>query len=88
MSEEEQIKRRDRFNSLKIGNQYAKDKTWKLSEETKKKMSESKKGWIMPEEGRKKISEIRKNHVGWKHSPETIEKMRIAALNRKRKLGT
>ena len=87
LTEEEQIKRRDRFNSLKLGNQNAKGKNWNLSEETKKKISEAKKGWIMPEEGRKKISEHRKNHVGWKHSPETIEKMRIAALNRK-KVGT
>jgi len=92
LSEEEQIKRRDRFNSLKIGNQHAKGKTWKLSKETKKKMSESRKGWIMPEEGRKKISAARigenNPNYGKKHSPETIEKMRQAALNRKRTVGT
>lgn len=87
LSEEEKQKRLNKFNESKIGNKNALNKKWKLSEKTKKKMSESKKGWIMPEETRKKISEIKKNHTGWKHSPETIEKMRQAALNRK-KVGT
>ena len=87
LTEEEKKKRSEKTSIANIGNQRAKGKTWKLSDKTKKKMSESKKGWIMPEEGRKKISEARKNHTGWKHSPETLEKMRIAALNRK-KVGT
>ena len=91
LTEEEKKKRSEKFSAASIGNQRAKGKTWKLSEETKKKMSESKKGWIMPEEGRKKISAARMGennpNYGRKHSPETIEKMRIAALNRKR-IGT
>ena len=33
------------------------------------------------------IGEIRKKYTGWKHSPETIEKIRQSALNRK-KVGT
>lgn len=89
LSEEEKDIRRKQFNLTKIGNQNAKGKTWKLSEESKKKISISKKGRIVSDETKKKLSENRigeKNHrYGKKHSPETIEKMRQAALNRKRK---
>lgn len=91
LTKEQKKKRSEKLSVANIGNKHAKGKTWKLSEETKRKISEAKKGWIMPEEARKKISEARtgeKNPLyGKKHSPETIEKMRVAALNRKR-VGT
>jgi group I intron endonuclease len=63
-----------------------------LSEETKLKISASNKGKIVSESTKKKISE---NHYdisgeknpmyGKKHSPETIEKIRQKALERKNK---
>jgi len=63
-----------------------------LSEETKLKISASNKGKIISESTKKKISE---NHYdisgeknpmyGKKHSPETIEKIRQKALERKNK---
>jgi group I intron endonuclease len=91
LTEEEKKKRTEVLDSKRIGNQHAKGKTWNLSEETKKKISEAKKGWIMPEEAKKKISAARMGennpNYGRKHSPETIEKMRQSALNRKR-IGT
>jgi group I intron endonuclease len=88
LTEEEKKKRSEKLSIANIGNQKAKGKTWKLSEETKEKISKAKIGWIMPEETRKKISAARigenNPNYGRKHSPETIEKMRIAALNRKK----
>lgn len=63
-----------------------------LSEETKLKISSSHKGKVLSESTKKKISE---NHYdisgeknpmyGKKHSPETIEKIRQKALQRKNK---
>lgn len=85
LTEEEKNNRRDQFNKTKIGNQHAKGKTWKLSDEVKNKISNSLKGRIVSNETKKKLSMIAKKQIGRKHSPETIEKMRQSALNRKRK---
>jgi group I intron endonuclease len=71
-----------------LGNKHSLGKTWTLSEETKKKISESKKGFKHTDEAKRKLSEKAKLRTGRKHSPETIEKMRIAAKNRIRKVGT
>lgn len=87
LSEEEREKRIGAFNSTKIGNKHALGKTWTLSEETKKKVSKAKKGVRKTDEVRKKESESRKGSgnpmFGRKHSPETKEKIRLAALQRK-----
>ena len=63
-----------------------------LSEETKKKISTSRKGKTLSNSTKKKISENHHNvsgennpMYGKKHSPETIEKMRQKALERKKK---
>lgn len=63
-----------------------------LSEETKKKISTSHKGKTLSNSTKKKISENHHNvsgennpMYGKKHSPETIEKMRQKALERKKK---
>lgn len=63
-----------------------------LSEETKSKISSSHKGKILSNETKKKISENHHNvfgennpMYGRKHSPETIEKIRQKALERKKK---
>lgn len=63
-----------------------------LSEETKLKISESNKGKIVSDLTKKKISENHHNvsgeknpMYGRKHSPETIEKIRQKALDRKKK---
>jgi len=87
LSDSEKEKRKLDFLKAQKLTSGSKGKTWKLSEETKLKMSCSKKGWVMPAETRKKLSEIAKNRKPRKHSPETIEKMRQSALNRK-KVGT
>ena len=79
---EEKENKRKQFNDTKIGNQHAKGKHWKLSDETKKKMSESKKGWKMSDESKQKLSDIAKNRVGRKNSPETIAKMKQSAILR------
>ena len=71
-----------------LGNKRSLGKTWTLSEETKKKISESKKGFKHTDETKRKLSEKAKLRTGRKNSPETIEKMRIAAKNRIRKVGT
>lgn len=62
-------------------------KTWKLSEETKKKMSQSKLGKHrkeFSEETRRRMSESKKGYknsmYGKKHSEETIEKIRKANI--------
>jgi len=78
----------DKFNATKIGNKHALGKTWTLSEESKKNVSESKKGFKHTDETKRKLSEKAKLRTGRKNSPETIEKMRIAAKNRIRKVGT
>lgn len=68
---------------------------WKLSEETKKHLSELRKGrdvsWLKgkprSEEVKRKISETKKLNPYWKgkkHTPETIEKMRESAIRRKK----
>jgi group I intron endonuclease len=63
-----------------------------LSEETKSKISSSHKGKTLSNETKKKISENHHNvfgennpMYGRKHSPETIEKIRQKALERKKK---
>lgn len=63
-----------------------------LSEETKSKISLSHKGKILSDKTKKKISENHHNvsgennpMYGKKHSPETIEKIRQKALERKKK---
>ena len=82
LSKEEKENKRRQFNETKIGNQHAKGKHWKLSDDTKKKMSESKKGWKMSDESKQKLSDIAKNRVGRKNSPETIAKMKQSAILR------
>jgi group I intron endonuclease len=80
LTKEEQDKKREQFNKTKIGNQYAKDKHWNLSDETKNKISKSKIGISKSEEYKKQMSLSRQGKLnpnyGKKHSPETIEKMR------------
>lgn len=72
--------------SLKlIGNQRAKGKKYTRSAEYRKKMSESKQGIPRSDQVKKILSDKARERVGWKHSPETIEKMRKSAKNRKRK---
>ena len=85
LTEEEKENKRKRFNESKIGNQHAKGKHWKLSDETKKKISESKKGWKMSDETKQKLSDIAKKRIGRKNSPETIERMRQSAILRHQK---
>lgn len=84
LSTEEKQKRINEFNSHKIGNQWVKGKTWVLSEETKEKMRKPK--TISHKQN------IKLNHAdfsgennpnyGKTHSPETKEKMRLAAIKR------
>lgn len=58
----------------------SKGKHWKLSEETKRKMSEAKKGRKLSEEHRRKLSEAKK---GKKHSPLSEEiKRKISEANK------
>lgn len=86
LSTEEQDKRRNNFNKTKIGNQHVKGKTWKLSEEAREKTKKARKGYKTSEETKKKLSEDRLGEKNWrygkKHSPETKEKMRLAAIER------
>lgn len=49
----------------------------------KNKISASKKGYIMSDETKKKLSEKAKLRTGRVCSPETKEKMRLSALQRK-----
>jgi hypothetical protein len=60
----------------------------KLSEETKKKLSEVNKGKVKSEDVKRKISEKSKGSnngfYGKKHSPETIEKMRLSHSKNKK----
>jgi len=88
LNEEEQIKRKKQFlEARELGYKTAsKGKHWNLSDETKNKMSISRKGCKMSEETKKKLSEKAKLRTGRKHSPETKEKIRLAALQRK--IGT
>ena len=83
LTKEEQDKKREQFNKTKIGNQHAKGKHWNLSNETKNKISVSKKGYKMSDETKKKLSEKAKLRTGRKCSVETKEKMRLSALQRK-----
>ena len=91
LSEEEKEKRKKQFlKARELGYKTAtKGKTWVLSDEAKKNISASKKGIPKSKEERKKLSESRKGsgnpNYGRKHSLETIEKMRKAALLRKLK---
>ena len=48
-----------------------------MTEETRRKISETNTGRILSEETRRKISE---GHRGMKHTPESKEKMRLARL--------
>lgn len=62
------------------------DREGKLSEETKKKMSNFQKGKILSEETKKKISEANKGHkynLGKKHSEETKIKMGAWQIGKK-----
>lgn len=52
----------------------------KLSEETKNKL----RGRVFSEETRRKLSEAKKRRVGWKHSEETLQKMRLSRQRRER----
>ncbi len=56
LDEDDKNRRRDQFNSTKLGNQHAKGKTWVLSEESKKNISESKKGVPRSDEYKKQMS--------------------------------
>jgi len=47
LSGKERIEKIGQFNKNKIGNQNAKGKTWKLSDEAKKKISDARKGYKM-----------------------------------------
>ena len=82
-------KRKKYFNQVKKLSSGSKGKTWTLSDEAKKNISESKKGVPKSKEERIRLSITRTGagnpNYGRKHSPETKEKMRQAAL--KRKLG-
>lgn len=78
----------DKFNATKIGNKHALGKTWVLSEESKRNVSESKKGYKHTDEAKRKLSVKAKLRVGRKHSPETIEKMKQSALNRTKRVIT
>lgn len=64
----------------------------KLSEETRKKISEAVKKQMADPEHRKLLSVLKKgkpsNRAGKKHSPETIEKMRAAKLGKKHSVET
>ena len=89
LSEEEQKKRKENFLKINRLTTGSKGKHWKLTEETKRKMSLSKKGYTMSDATKQKLSELAKKRTGRICSPETIEKMRQSALNRKsRKIGT
>lgn len=92
LSDSEKEKRKLDFLEVRKLTSGSKGKTWKLSEETKLKISQSKMGHFVSEEVREKMRErkIGTNNprYGKKHSPETIEKMRQSALNRMRKVGT
>lgn len=70
------------------GNKHALGKTWVLSEESKRNVSESKKGYKHTDEAKRKLSVKAKLRVGRKHSPETIEKMKQSALNRTKRVIT
>jgi group I intron endonuclease len=85
LDEEERNRRKKQFLEAreKIYRTASKGKHWNLSNETKQKISFAKKGKKASEETRKKLSEIAKCRTGRKHSPETKEKMRLSALNRK-----
>lgn len=87
LSENDREKRLESFNFSKIGNKNALGKTWKLSEETKKKVSFAKTGVKKTDEVKKRQSEARKGSgnpmFGKTQSPETREKIRQAALSRK-----
>jgi hypothetical protein len=85
LTKEEQNKKREQFlEARKLNYKTAsKGKHWKLSDETKNKMSAAKKGYKMSDETKKKLSEKAKLRTGRKHSPETKEKMRLSALQRK-----
>ncbi|NBP16368.1 hypothetical protein EBU95_18615, partial [bacterium] len=88
LSEEEQQKKKEHFLEIRKLTSGAKGKTWNLSEETKRKISEAKKGVPKSEKEKIRLSESRKGknnpNYGKKHSEETKEKMRLAALNRKK----
>ncbi|NBP01588.1 MAG: hypothetical protein EBU90_15935, partial [Proteobacteria bacterium] len=84
----EQQKKKEHFLEIRKLTSGAKGKTWNLSEETKRKISEAKKGVPKSEKEKIRLSESRKGknnpNYGKKHSEETKEKMRLAALNRKK----
>ena len=68
------------------------NKSWKLSDETKTRMSKAQKGRTFSEESLRKMSESQKKRTGEKagmygkkHSEESKLKMSIAAKNRNRK---
>jgi group I intron endonuclease len=87
LTEEEQNKKRNQFSEARKLTTGPKGKTWTLSDEAKKNISAAKKGVPKSAEERKRLSETRKGsgnpNYGRKHSPETIEKMRKSALQRK-----
>ena len=63
----------------------------KLSEETKGKISNAKRGMRFTDEHRKKLSSARRGRIpelgGWHHTDETKEKNRVAKLGNKYHLG-
>lgn len=80
---------KDRLSKLMIGNKRGlgnKSKTGHvMSEETRSKMSASRMGHVVTQASRDKISKGnlgKKKCLGCKRSPETIEKMRSAAIRR------
>ncbi len=78
LSEETKQKLSERL----IGNTYALGKHWKLSEESKRKMSEARKGICLSEETRRKIGEANKIRIV---SSETKQKISNFFKGRKRK---
>lgn len=85
LSSDEKKKITEKLSNKLLGNTRAKGKKHIRSEEYCKKISESKKGIPRPEHVKKILSDKAKARVGWKHSPETIEKMRESAKKRKLK---
>jgi len=71
------------INLIPGGNGKGRNKGYKHSDETKQKMSISKKGKKITEEHKNKISESRKGKTFKPHSEETKQKMRESALKRK-----
>ncbi len=78
-----EFKKENKFG-FKKGNTFGKiNKGKKMSEETKKKLSEANKGKKLSEETKKKIIEFHKGNKGKKHSEETKKKISEANKGKK-----